>query len=160
MSLCRQPAQPGCRLDHQISTADRNTYFSVCHHISSSVWPDEWPTDTESSFIRSNAAVARSWALLFGVAYEALTLCQFYLFFGTRATLLVYGMHEIEVSSPTSALKMEAVCSSKILVSVYKRIWRYNPEKQQWQGFITLCLMHGPETGIWMISYLTTTLEW
>jgi hypothetical protein len=33
-------------------------------------------------------------------------------------------------------LKMEAVCSSKMLVSTYKSTWHYNPEEKHWRRII------------------------
>jgi hypothetical protein len=38
--------------------------------------------------------------------------------------------------SPSSGLKMETVCFSKILVTTDKSMWRHNPEEQHHKIFL------------------------
>jgi hypothetical protein len=45
-----------------------------------------------------------------------------------KMLILIFGL--ITLSEEDTALKMEAVCSSRTLVSVYKSIQCYNPEDQ------------------------------
>lgn len=56
-----------------------------------------------------------SWQLLFSVTR---------LFF-----LLIYNIHSAIQTWPTSALKMEALCSSETFVHTYLTTWHLNPEE-------------------------------
>jgi hypothetical protein len=53
--------------------------------------------------------------------------------FLTHVWILAFWRNKL---SPSSGLKMEALCFNKMFVSTYESTWKYNPEEQGWKGVL------------------------